>query len=49
MNGATNMISRHDQGMDQSGVIAEWLLQFALVGAALVALAHAAAALNGTL
>jgi hypothetical protein len=49
MNGAANTISRHGHGTEQHGFGAEWLLQLALVGAALVALAQAAASLNGAL
>ncbi len=49
MNDAANSIARNSNSADQSGFIAEWLLQLALVGAALAALAHAVASLNGGL
>lgn len=49
MNGSRNLKSRQAAGAQQYGFIAEGLLKLALVVAALAALAHAAASLNGAL
>lgn len=47
MNGGRNLRARQQAGAQQYGFVAEGLLKLALVAAALAALTHAAAALNG--